>query len=362
MMVHADAAPLVEIRRGSITESLHRGFLCAVDGTGRVIAAIGEPEKAITYLRSSAKPFQAIPLVASGAADRFCFSPEEIALCCGSHSGESIHIETVARMLSKIGLTPDSLKCGVHEPFSRIVTQQLRASGQKPDPRHHNCSGKHTGMLALAIHLGAQIDKYDQADNPVQIEIIQAVSLFSGTAVNDLIIATDGCGVPTFGMNIQSMALMYARLANIAVGISRDICNVGPSISNAVKRIFAAMVSHPEMVGGTHERLDTEIILTTNGKVVSKIGAEGVYAAGVNPSERWPMGLGIVLKIENGDDRRARHVAVIEALTQLGILPTSKPETLAQFDKSILKNHHGDIVGEVRSCFRINLHESSHNL
>lgn len=359
MIEYPSAAPFVEIRRGLITESLHRGFLCAIDGREHVVAAIGEAEKAITYLRSSAKPFQAIPLIASGAADRFGFSPEEIAICCGSHSSESIHTETVTGMLHKIGLTPASLKCGTHEPFSSSVTQQLRSSGQKPTALHHNCSGKHTGMLALAIHLGAQVKEYDQIDNPVQIEIARTVSLFSGIAMNDLIIATDGCGVPTFAMTVKSMALMYARLANIEAGNGWD---PGVFIASAAKRIFTAMATHPEMVGGTQERLDTEIILTTAGQVISKIGAEGVYAAAVKSNEQWPDGLGIVLKIENGDDRYVRLIAVIEALTQMGILPKNKPDNLAQFDRSALKNHRGDIVGEVCPCFQINLNAADDNL
>src|SRR5437868_10830423 len=173
------AAPLVEVRRGLITESRHRGHVVALDGDGRIVAQLGSPEM-ITYLRSSAKPFQAIPLVASGAADRFGFTEKEIAIACASHNGEPIHTETVAGMLDKIGLDASALKCGIHEPFSTEVSESLRAKGLRPTVLHNNCSGKHTGMLALALHLGAPIETYDQIGNPVQQRILQCVSDFSG--------------------------------------------------------------------------------------------------------------------------------------------------------------------------------------
>ncbi|HEX8746095.1 MAG TPA: asparaginase, partial [Pyrinomonadaceae bacterium] len=174
-------APLVEVRRGQIIESRHRGHIIAVDAEGSVVARLGHPQ-VVTYLRSSAKPFQAIPLVSTGAAARFGFTEREIAIACASHNGEAIHTETVSLMLGKIGLDPSALKCGVHEPFSAEVAEELRRNGRRPTVLHNNCSGKHAGMLALALHLGAAIETYDRMDNPVQQWILRSVSEFSGVA------------------------------------------------------------------------------------------------------------------------------------------------------------------------------------
>ncbi|MEO7506711.1 MAG: asparaginase, partial [Pyrinomonadaceae bacterium] len=187
------AVPLVEIWRGPIIESRHRGHLVAVDGKGGTVASLGAPET-VTYLRSSAKPFQMIPLLTSGAADRFGFTAPEIAVACASHNGEPIHTGTVAAMLGKIGLDESYLKCGVHEPFSAEVTRRLREAGEPPTVLHNNCSGKHTGFLALSLHLGAPLETYDHPDHPVQQLVLQTIADFSGAAVNEIELATDGCG------------------------------------------------------------------------------------------------------------------------------------------------------------------------
>jgi L-asparaginase II len=339
------AAPLAEVWRGRIVESRHRGHVAAVDGDGRLVARLGEPET-VTYLRSSAKPFQAIPLVASGAAERFGFGPREIAVACGSHSGEPVHEETVAGMLEKIGLDASALKCGTHEPFSPRATRELRQRGESPRVLQNNCSGKHTGMLALALHLGAPTETYDQPDNPVQRAILRAVSQFSDLPETEIAAATDGCGVPVFGLPVRALALMYARLAAPGAGL-------GAATRSAAARITAAMTGAPEMVGGTRERLDTEMMRVTNGRIVSKIGAEGVYTVGVLACERFPRGLGLALKIEDGEDRRARPTVVIESLRQLGALDAGASEKLEPYASFTIRNHNGDAVGEVRAAFEL---------
>src|SRR5437660_1440449 len=191
--------PLVEVTRGSITESRHRGHIVAVEPDGSVVAHLGAPET-ITYLRSSAKPHQAIPLVASGAADRFGFTDREIAIACASHSGEPIHTEVVASILKKIGLEPEALKCGTHEPFSPEASRQLRERGEEPNVLQNNCSGKHAGMLALALHLDAPTETYYQPNNPVQLLIGRTISQFSGIPMEDIAVGVDGCGVLVFGV------------------------------------------------------------------------------------------------------------------------------------------------------------------
>jgi len=339
-------APLVEVTRGSITESRHHGHVVAVDGDGRIVAQLGAPE-IITYLRSSAKPLQAVPLISTGAADCFHFTPQEIAVACGSHSGEPLHEETVAVMLGKTGLGTGALKCGVHEPFSKEVALELRQDGLRPRVLQNNCSGKHTGMLALALHLGGAPETYDQPDNPAQLAIAHTVAQFSDIHPEEIAIGIDGCGVPVFGVSVRAMALTYARLV-------APPGNFDAKTQAACARIVAAMRAHPELVGGTRERLDTELMRAAGG-VISKVGAEGVYTVGVQPSRRWPRGLGLALKIEDGEDRRARPTVVIESLRQLGVLDDAALERLAPYAKFVVRNHRGDEVGEVRASFELKL-------
>jgi L-asparaginase II len=337
-------APLVEVTRGSITESRHHGHVVAVDGDGRMIAQLGAPE-IVTYLRSSAKPLQAIPLVSTGAADRFGFTPQEIAVACGSHSGEPPHEETVAAMLAKIGLDAGALKCGVHEPFGKEAALELRERGEKPRVLQNNCSGKHTGMIALALHLGGAPETYDEPDNPAQRAIAQTIAQFSGVPAGEIAVGIDGCGVPVFGVSVRAMALTFARL--VAPPDSFD-----SQTRAAAARIVAAMRAYPELVGGMRQRLDTELMRAAGG-VISKVGAEGVYTAGVEPSARWPRGLGLALKIEDGEDKRARPTVVIESLKQLGVLDDDALERLARYAKFVLRNHRGDEVGEVHAAFEL---------
>ena len=336
-------APLVEVRRGPLVESRHRGHVAAVDGEGRLVASLGEPDT-VTYLRSSAKPFQAVPVVTSGAADRFQLTDSELAVACGSHSGEDLHAETVARLLEKIGLDEGSLKCGVHEPFDRATAERLRASGESPGALRNNCSGKHAGMLALSRHLGAPPEAYDDPAGAVQRAILRAVSQFAGLPEGDIALGTDGCGVPVFGVSVRTMALMYARL--VAPPAEFD-----GSTRSACERLVAAMTSHPGLVGGTGERFDTEVIRALRGLAVSKIGAEGVYTAGVRPCVRWPKGLGLAFKIEDGEDRRARSTIAINALRQLGVLDEDAQKSLSPYATFPVMNHRGEIIGQIRASF-----------
>jgi L-asparaginase II len=341
------AAPLVEVWRGPIIESLHRGHLVAVDSDGKTVAELGTPET-VTFIRSSGKPFQAIPLITSGAADRFGFTDQEIAIACGSHSGEPIHVETVQSMLMKIGLGEDALKCGVHEPFSVEVVRELARKQQPPSVLQNNCSGKHAGMLAVAKHLGAPIESYDEPSHPVQQLILQTVSKFSAIPEDQMVIGTDGCAAPVFGMPVRTMALMYARLVSPSADFE-------PPVKDAGHRIVNAMIQFPEMVGGSKDRLDTEMIRAGNGRLISKIGAEGVYTVGVLPSADWPNGLGLALKVEDGDDRRARPPAVIEALRQLGVLSENEITALATYAPTPITNRRGERVGEARAAFSLNV-------
>jgi L-asparaginase II len=339
------AEPLVEVRRGGITESRHRGHIVAIDPDGNVVAQLGVAET-VTFLRSSAKPFQALPLLVSGAADAFGFTDREVALACASHNGEPIHTDLVASMLQKIGLGPEALKCGIHEPYSVAVAQQLRERGEQPNVLHNNCSGKHAGMLAAALHLGAPTETYNEAQHPVQLAIGKFIGQFSSVPVEDLAVGIDGCAVPVFGITVKAMALAYARLVAPPPDFdeaTRDAC----------RRIVRVMTSYPELIGGTTDRLDTEIMRAVPGLLISKVGAEGVYTAGVLRSEEWPRGLGLALKIEDGDDKRARPTVVIEALRQLGVLRDESLEAVARYAFFPILNRPGEVVGEVRAQFEL---------
>src|SRR5258708_852188 len=232
------AEPLVEVTRGAITESRHRGHVVAVEPDATIVSYLGVPEN-VTFLRSSAKPFQALPLLVSGAADQFGFSDREVALACASHSGEPIHTEIVASMLRKIGLTPDALKCGTHEPFSPEVSRELRARGGPPNVFQNKCSGKHAGKLAPALHLQPPTANYDAAENPVQLAIGRVVAQFSDVPLEDIAIAVDGCGVPVFGITVKAMALAYARLVSPPQGFEK-------STREACQRIVRVMTAYPE--------------------------------------------------------------------------------------------------------------------
>ncbi|HYP53979.1 MAG TPA: asparaginase [Pyrinomonadaceae bacterium] len=343
-------APLAKVTRGSLTESRHRGHVVAVDGDGRVVARLGAPET-VSFLRSACKAHQAVPLVASGAAERFGFDERELALACGSHNGEPAHTETALSMLRKIGLDASALRCGPQKPYSDEAAERLRERGEKPTPLHNNCSGKHAGMLALAVHSGADVKTYERPEHPAQLEIARCVARFAGMPVEDMAVGVDGCAVPTFGVTVRAMALMSVRLVAPDAGWDEET-------KRACRRLVAAVQAHPEMVEGDGE-LDTELMRRAGGRLVSKVGAEGVYTAAVLPSERWPRGLGLAFKLEDGDRKdRARSPVAVECLRQLGALDAADVRALAEFAGETLKNHRGDTVGEVRAEFELELLDS----
>ena len=337
---------MVEVRRGSITESRHRGHILALDGDERIVARLGSPET-ITYLRSSAKPFQVIPLITSGAADRFHFNAKEISIACGSHNGDPVHIETVKGMLRKIGLDESALKCGAHEPYSPEAARSLRESGEEPTQLHNNCSGKHAGMLALALHLGAAIETYDKPDNQVQLQITACISQFSGVPVEDIAIGIDGCGVPVHAVPVKAMATMYARLVMPPAGFDNET-------RAASERITRVMMAYPEMIGGETESLDTALMRAAPARLIAKAGAEGLFTAAICPCEEYTRGLGLAIKIEDGDKgSRARRPAAVETLRQLNLLSDAALNALSPYAKSYLRNHRGERVGEVVATFEL---------
>ena len=332
---------LAEVVRGETVESIHRGHLVILNGEGEIIAQIGDSE-IVTFIRSSGKPFQVFPVLTSGAADRFGFSEAEIALACGSHSGERMHVQIAAEMLEKIGCDESDLRCGAHDPFNEKRTREMIRAGEQPTQLHNNCSGKHAAMLALAKHLSADIQSYEQLENPVQQAILEAFSAFTETPTEAIKIGIDGCAAPNFAVSLRAMAKSFAKLVSPPESFDENYVN-------ACRTIVSAMINYSQLIGGT-ERLDTLMMRAASGKIISKIGAEGVWLCGVLPSEKWKNGLGIALKIEDGDDKRARAVVSIEILRQLGILSESD---LKEYSPMPIKNRRGDEVGKVESRIKI---------
>ena len=331
---------IAKVIRGETVESVHRGHLVIVDGSGEIVSTIGDP-KAVTFFRSASKPFQAIPFITSGAADEFGYSEEEIALACASHSGEQQHVRIAQLMIERIGLTEAHLHCGAHLPFYEKEAERMQRAGEYPTQFHNNCSGKHAAMLALAKHIEADINTYESPDNPVQYAILEAVAAITDMPANKVKIGIDGCAAPNFAVSMHAMAVSFARLVNPQ--------NLSQPLTNACERIASAMVKFPELIGGT-ERLDTVLMQAASGAIISKVGADGVWLCGVLPNEKYSTGLGIALKIEDGNDHRARPVVAAEVLKQLGIL---LPDDLPELSPMLLKNRRGDIVGNVHAELNI---------
>lgn len=336
-----EAEILARVIRGETIESIHRGHLIILDGEGNRIAQIGNPET-VAFIRSSAKPFQALPFLTSGAAERFGFLEDEIALACASHSGEKIHTALAEKMLRKTGLSEGDLKCGAHFPFNEQRAEEMIRAGEQPTQLHNNCSGKHAAMLAFAKHSGADIKTYELAENPIQKAILEIVAAFTEIPEEEIPTAVDGCAAPNFALPLSAMAKGFVKLVFPPK-------NLDENLREACRRIITAMMSYPELVGGS-ERLDTILMQAERGKFISKIGAEGVWLCAVLPSPQWKKGLGIALKIEDGDDKRARAVVSVEILRQLGIFEAEK---LKEYSPLPIKNRRGDTVGRVESGFRL---------
>lgn len=338
---------LVEVTRGDRVESRHRGSLVVTDPHGAVTASLGDPDQFI-FLRSSAKPFQLAAFVASGLFDRYDLGDEALAIVAASHSGEDRHVRTVQSILRSAGLTQAVLQCGPQVPFDVETARRLARDGEAPSAIRHNCSGKHTGMVLFAKALGAPIETYWQPDHPVQQAALRAVARVTDVPVERIALATDGCGVPTFGLPLSGLALAFARLAEPS---SLTDAADAP-LAGALRRIRDAMMAHPILVAGERRRLDTALMRAAAGRVVAKGGAEGVQAVGILAHGEPARGLAI--KIEDGDaGSRARNVATCAALAQLGVLSVNAVGELARYAAPEIRDPHGNVSGGVRSAFEL---------
>jgi L-asparaginase II len=332
---------LAESVRGSTVESIHRGHFIVLDGDGKVVRFAGEP-RTVTFLRSACKPFQTIPLITSGAVEAFGFTDEEVALACASHSGEPRHLAIVQRMLEKIGMSEADLRCGSHMPFNAAESERLMRAGQRPTQLHNNCSGKHAAMLALAKHIGTSTKDYDDADHRVQRRILRCISDMTETPVGNIGVGIDGCAVPNYAVSVTAMARSFLKLIH-PVGLH-------PAVQRAVQRVASVMLRYPELIGGS-ERLDTMLMQAARGRLISKVGADGVWCGAVLPHERYSTGLAMALKIEDGDDLFSRPVVVVQLLRSLGILAN---DDLLELSPMPIKNRRGEVVGHIRCTPMLN--------
>jgi L-asparaginase II len=333
---------MVDVSRGGIVESFHEGVAAVANVSGDVLTVFGS-EDYVTFLRSSAKPFQAIPLIESGAAAHYGFSDRQIAVICASHAGSDEHVEVTHSILQKIGLKESDLRCGTHPPSDRTASRRLIAAGEDPTPLRHNCSGKHAGMLALARYIEAPIQTYLEPENPVQQLILNAFAEMVSMKTEDIIVGIDGCSAPNFAVPIGKTATAYARLM--------DPAQFSSERAESCRTIVRAMTSYPEMVSG-EGRFDTQLMQVTSTRMLSKGGAEGYQGLGIPSGSINPgsPALGVAIKVLDGDTaNRARPVAAISVLNGLGVLPRQEREQLKRFDSRILFNQSDLPVGEIRT-------------
>lgn len=319
---------LVEVVRGTIVESRHAGAVAIADTEGRLLLARGDVTRPV-FPRSAVKALQAIPLVESGAADAFGLGDEELAVACASHSGDPVHVEAVRSLLAKAGLDESYLACGAHWPVSERATRDLMHAGGRPQAIHNNCSGKHAGMLAAAVHLGLDPRGYERPDHPLQVMIARIISETCGAALDPSRMGVDGCSVPTWALPLSDLAKGFARL-----GTGDGLASAR---ATAAQRLVSACFASPVLVAG-EGRFDTIVMRALAPSVFVKGGAEGVHCAALPE-----LGLGLALKMDDGAKRGAER-ALGEVIAAL--LPRARAILGEQLQGELL-NWRGISVGRV---------------
>ena len=327
---------LVDVVRNGVVESCHRGSAVVVDNSGNVIFSIGDADRTI-YPRSAIKPIQALPILESGAAVKFGLSLKEISLSCASHNSESMHVDTVSQWLKRMELGIENLECGKAFPSYQKAAHQLIKEGKDASKAHHNCSGKHSGMLTLARHLMPEVQGYSAHSHTVQQTWMQTMSELIDEDVSKMHWEQDGCGLPAIYMPMQKLALAFARFSEPEK--QSDIR------AAAMRKIIEALTEHPEMIAGS-ERCCSAVIKETQGKVIVKLGAEAVYA-GVIPH----LNLGFALKIDDGSIRGC-EVALGALLNKMNALSADENVELKGFFNPSIKNSLNHVTGEMRPSSR----------
>jgi len=319
---------LVEVLRGTVVESRHTGAVVAVDADGREVLALGDVQRPV-FPRSAIKAIQALPLVESGAADGYGFGPEELALACSSHSGEPGHVAVVERMLTRLGLDDQALRCGVHWPIHQPSAQALARGGGAATAVHNNCSGKHAGFLCIACATGADPVRYVQPTHPVQRMVRDTLEVMSQSPLLANVCAVDGCSVPTWALPLDGLALAFARFGTGA--------HMPPERARAAARLRDACTAHPWHVAGTG-RFCTEVMQKFGARIFLKTGAEGVYCAALPE-----FGIGIAVKCDDGAGRAAETM-MAAALDRL-LNNDADSVLLEPFVRPVIRNWNGIVVG-----------------
>lgn len=327
--------PYVAVIRGDLVESVHAVAACASDAAGNSVLSQGDVDTPV-FLRSTAKPFIAASLVRDGTAARFGLEPEELAVIAASHGGEPFHVAAVRSILRKIGLGPEALQCGAHAPYYEPAARALAAAGESPSALHSNCSGKHAGILAGCMAHGEDVATYRSATHPAQQRILAFGAWLLGEEPGTLPLGVDGCGIPVFATSLRRAALAFARFARPDDAQAR----LAAGDARALATVWAAMAAFPAYVGGTG-RFDTALIAETAGRIVGKSGAEGVHGAGVRE-----LGLGLAVKVIDGA-ARAVPPATTRLLTDIGALDGSERAALESFERPLLHNVAGTVVGRL---------------
>lgn len=342
-------APMIAVTRGEITESFHWGAAAVVDINGHLVASYGDPQL-VTFLRSSSKPIQALPLIELGGKEAYQLSAKEISLMCASHRGMDIHVDVLTGLHQKTGLSEEDLMCGVHPIPDRATAEALLLKGEQPSQKRHNCSGKHTGFLIQALIRGLPTENYIDLQHPVQQLVLKTFAEMCALPEDQIQLGTDGCSVPVYAVPLLNAGLAFASLC--------DPLNLSEKRAEACRVITGAMTAEPDMVAGPGQ-FDSELMKAGAGSIISKGGAEGYQAIGLLPGamgENSPA-LGIVYKISDGDAAgRARPLVGVEILRQLGALPFLKTELLAGFDARRIYNWRKVPVGEIKPVFQLEFH------
>lgn len=342
-----DYQPVFEVTRGGIVESLHYGALAVVDSYGHILSWVGDPQ-IVTFMRSSAKPIQALPFIEAGGDQFFHLTSRELAIICGSHGGTDEHLSVIQGLQEKVGLKEDDLLCGVHPPLDEATAEKLLIRSENLTSNRHNCSGKHTGMLAYANMLGRSTLNYVDFDHPVQQNILSAIADMCDLPISRIVVGRDGCSVPAFAVPLYNAALSYARLS--------DPHALSPERAGACRRITSAMLANPEMVAGPG-RFDTCLMHVGGKRIIAKGGAEGFLSLGILPgvlSVDSP-GIGIAIKVSDGDKaNRALPAVALEILKQTNILSEKDLDSLSNFGPLLeLRNWRKIVVGDGRPVFTL---------
>jgi L-asparaginase II len=343
---------LVEVHRGTIVESRHRGHVVQVSVTGEVERAIGDPEAPVT-LRSAVKPFALVALIESGAADDLGLSGPELAVMAASHMGEDKHVRTLQAVFRRAGVSQSLLTCGsVGMPMDKVTAMRLARDGEAPGSIRHQCSGFHAASILLSRFSDWSLEDYDRPEHPSQFAVRTAVARIFGVPVDELETAVDDCGLGTYAFPLVDVARAYALLADPTAAADP----VRAAMAPALTRVRDAMIGAPEMVGGTEDSMDTMLMQQLAGKIVCKFGAEGLRGIGILPGARGTgrAAAGIAVRIDDGDGyARANRAVTMEALIQLGVVDERTRRTLSAQHRPVTRSLAGDIVAETIPDFQL---------